>query len=206
VDDRALDSLFLRSFMSRPVSWEYRINEIAARVRNSVIETYGRGEIESAFGIKRAAAQLLMKAIGEISTVGGKHFIARATILEFLNSMNNAENLAEARMNRILYSEPTPRIQRLKDTIPEDLRSIMFRDLPSEISVEQGRIEIRGQNADAVFTALLLLARAIENDLWTFQRVLDPVPTPPLVQDDELRQMFADLKAMEMARGSQPKE
>jgi hypothetical protein len=192
--------------LARTLSWRHRLPEIKQRVQNSVTETWARKDIESVFEIKRAAAQLLMKAIGEIQNIGGTHLVDRASLLRFLESLEQADNPETARRERILLSEPVPHPRHLKLTLPEDLRSIMVRDLPQEIALTEGRLEITGRDATEVLERLLLLSRALQNDLDTVLDALNPPPAPPPVEDDELREMFARLREQEQAfqRASAP--
>ena len=48
---------------------------IRERAAHSRTETWSRKDIERLFGISRASAQNLMKAIGEVQAVGGTHFV-----------------------------------------------------------------------------------------------------------------------------------
>jgi hypothetical protein len=173
------------------------VPEIRKRVENSVIETWTRKDIEAVFEIKRTVAQLLMKAIGEIQNIGGVHLIDRNSLLAFLDQIDHSENPEIAHREKILLAEPVPRPRHIKNTLPQGLRSIMLRDLPPEITIDHGRLEIVGDNAEEVLSRLLLLAQAIQNDMDTVTEKLDPAPLPRVVNDDELRDLFADLRRRE---------
>jgi hypothetical protein len=183
--------------LARTVSWRHRLPEIKQRIQNSVTETWSRKDVESVFEIKRAAAQLLIKAVGEIQNIGGTHLVDRASLLRFLESLEQSDNLETARRERILLSEPVPRPRHHKLTLPEDLRSVMVRDLPQEIVLSEGRLEITGRDSMEVLERLLLLSRALQNDLDTVLEALNPPPAPPRVEVDELRELFADLRRRE---------
>ena len=183
--------------MARTLSWRHRLPEIKQRVRNSVTETWTRKNLEAVFEVKRAAAQLLMKAIGEVQNIGGTYLVDRVSLLRFLESLEQADNPETARRERLLLSEPVPHPHHLKFTLPEDLRSVMLRDLPQEIVLTEGRLEITGRDATEVLERLLLLSRALQNDLDTVFDALNPAPMPPRVEDDELRELFVELRRRE---------
>lgn len=154
-------------------------------------------DLERVFGVKRAAAQQLMRAIGEVTNVGGKYVVSRSSVLNFLESARQAESVESAVRTRIQEADPVPRPRFMKNPLPEDMRSVMFRDLPDSVSITQGRIEILGDNVTEVTEMLLLLAMAMQNDYESIAQVLDPPPTPPSVEVDELREMFARLRQKE---------
>jgi hypothetical protein len=186
--------------MARTLKWRARVPEIRLRVEHSVIETWTRRDVEDLFALKRAAAQLLMKAIGEVQNIGGTHLIERNSLLAFLDQIERAENPEAARREKILLAEPVPRPRQLKNTLPQGLRSVMVRDLPAAIALQYGRLEITGKNAEEIFGRLLMLAQAIQNDMATAAEMLDPPPTPPSVENDDLRELFADLGKREQER------
>lgn len=185
--------------MARTLKWRNRIEEIRQRVENSVIETWSRRDLENVFELKRAAAQQIMKAVGEVQNIGGVHLVDRSALLAFLDQIKQAANPETARREMVLLAEPVPRPRPLKNTLPQGLRSVMVRDLPAEIRLEPGRLEITGKNATEIFERLLLLAQAVQNDLDTAAQRFDPPRTAPRVEEDELRELFADLRRREQA-------
>ena len=70
--------------MARTLKWRDRAHELRDRVKNSVVETWSRRDIENLFELKRAAAQQLMKAIGEVQNIGGVHLVDRNSLLSRL--------------------------------------------------------------------------------------------------------------------------
>jgi hypothetical protein len=189
--------------MARRISWRDRIPEIRRRVENSVVETWSRRDIERTFEIKRAAALLLLRAIGEVQNVGGTHLVARAALLSFLEGMEQAEDPEVAQREKMLLAEPAPRPRFLKFTLPEELRSVMVRDLPMEISLSPGRLEIVGENAEQILERLVLLSKALQNDLGTAAEMLNPPPPPSKVQDEDLTALFSELRQRERAFDNQ---
>lgn len=185
--------------MARPLKWRAHIYQIAASVRNAKTETWDRKDIQHVFNVGRVSSQTLMKAIGDIDDIGGKHVVSRTSLLAYLSSLIEADDLGQVHRTRVVEAEPVPRPRYLK-AIPEDMRSIMVRDLPPEITLEPGRIEIRGSDAVSLMERLCLLAQAMENDLDSATFKLNPPPPNHEQLDDDLRQMFAELREMEAAK------
>lgn len=183
--------------MARTLSWGSQVYAIRDTVRNSQIETWVRKDIERLFGVKRVSAQNLMKAVGELDDVAGRHMVSRASLLSYLDMLIQAEDTELAHREHLQLAEPAPHRRVLKNTLPKDMESIMFRDLPLAIAIGRGRIEITGQNADAVIHNLLLLAKALENDLDSIRQVLDPPAMPMTSLDGELSAFMDDLRKKE---------
>jgi len=149
------------------------------------------------FELKRAAAQQLMKAIGGVQNIAGVHLVDRTSLIHFLDQIRDAENPEDALRERLSIAEPVPRPRHLKTALPDDLRCVMVRDLPSSIRLEQGRIEILGQGAEDILSSLLLLAQAIQNDLDTATDRLNPPLRFMKTDDDEIKALFLDLQRRE---------
>jgi hypothetical protein len=181
--------------MARPVKWSRDLHSIRERAANARAETWGRWDIERLFGVGRASAQSLMKAIGEVQSVGGAHFVERTSLLGFLDAMIDAEDLEEAFRFRIREADAPPSVKPLRVALPPDLRSVMLRDLPRNISLSPGRLEITANSSVDMLESLALLAQAMQNDLPHVQTILDPTPMPPHVQDDELRAFLDELRS-----------
>ena len=187
--------------MARTVSWRHHAGFIADRVRRSVTETWTRRDLERAFGVKRATAQSLMRAVGDVQNVGGTYLVSRAALLQYLEAVYTAPDLTVAHRERLQLAEPVPRPRFLKINLPEDLRSVMLRDLPSEVVIEPGRIEIRGADVPSLLQNLYLLILALERDLGSIQATLEPPSVPGNVpKDDEMEKLFAQLRLEERAR------
>ena len=108
--------------MARPVKWSRDLHPIRERARNARSETWGRKDIEDLFGVGRATAQILMKAIGEIQPVGASHFVERPSLLSFLDAMIAAPSVEEGLRARVLKAEPPPRSMALRVSLPGVLR------------------------------------------------------------------------------------
>ena len=180
--------------MARPVKWSRDLYPIRERAARSSTETWSRTDIEKLFGIGRASAQSLMKAIGQVQAVGGAHFVDRPALLAFLEEMVQAPSADEALRSRLLGAEPAPRTRTLRVSLPADLRRAMLPDLPPNVSLSPGRIEVTAPTAIKMLEALCALAMVMQNDLDRFQAVIEPAPVPPEVSDDELKEMLSRLR------------
>jgi hypothetical protein len=180
--------------MARPVKWSRDLHLIRDRAARSRTETWGRGDIERLFDIGRASAQSLMKAIGEVQTVAGAHFVDRASLLSFLDEMIAADSVEDALRNRLLEADAPPVPKPLRIALPANLRSVMLRDLPDTIRLSAGRLEITAPTTEAMLESLALLAQAMSNDLASVQDAVEP-PTPSRVEDDELRCFLTGLRS-----------
>ena len=82
--------------MGRPVKWSRDLHSIRERANNSGTETWSRTDLQNLFDVSRASAQSLMKAIGEVQTVGASHFVERTSLLRFLDQMILADSVEDA--------------------------------------------------------------------------------------------------------------
>jgi hypothetical protein len=187
--------------VAKTISWSDRAYSIRERVSRSSLQTWRRRDIEDLFEVKRASAQNLMRLIGNVQSIGSTHFLDRSALLLFLDEVVAAERVSEAVAKRLDVTEPTPsrrsRKKLLRFALPRDLRSVMAKDLPSNIEVSAGSLRIRGADAMEIVRSLHLVAQALQNDLDTMQSLLDPPVPQPQVDDSEIRSMFERLRADE---------
>ena len=176
--------------MAGPVKWSRDLHPIRERAARSRTETWSRTDIEKLFGIGRASAQTLMKAIGQVQAVGGAHFVDRPALLAFVDEMIQAPSVDEALRSRILEAEPPPRPRTLRVSLPADLRRGMLPDLPSNVSLSPGKILITAPTAIKMLEALCTLALVMQNDLDRFAELIEPAAVPPEVGVDELEEML----------------
>ncbi len=172
--------------MARPVKWSRDLHPIRQRAARARTETWSRVDIEELFGLSRASAQTLMKAVSQVEVVGDAHFVERPALLAFLDEMIAAPSVEEALRQRVLEAEPAPRPKTLRVSLPEDLRRARLPDLPANITLETGRLEIRAATAVGMLESLLALAMVMQNDLDRFAAAIEPA-SAPAVGDEELR-------------------
>lgn len=180
--------------MGRPVKWSRDLHSIRERAAHDRTETWGRKDIERLFGVGRATAQSLMKAVGEVQPVGGAHFVERSSLLGFLDEMLAAPELEAALRERLLEAAAPPRPKSLRVALPADLRTATVKDLPANIRLSSGRLEITANSAEGIIEGLLLLAQVMQNDLLKVQNLLEPPSVPPSIEDDDLKALLSSLR------------
>ncbi len=146
------------------------------------------------FSVGRATAQTLMKAIGHIQTIGSTHFVDRASLLAFLDAMIAAPSVEEGLRGRLAEAEPAPTRKRMKVSLPQGLRRTMLPDLPANVVLAPGRLEITSPTVVGMLESLVALAMVMQNDLDRFQSVIQP-NFPPHVRDDDLRGMIKHMRS-----------
>lgn len=179
--------------MARPVKWSRDLHPLRERAARARTETWSRQDIEALFGVGRASAQSLMKAIGEVQSVGGAHFVQRPALLAFLDAMITAPSVEEGLRERLQEAEVPPRTKSLRVSLPEDLRRARLPDLPANISLAPGRIEITADTAVDMLESLFALAMVMQNDLDHFQAVIE-LPPVPETADDQIRGWLGRLR------------
>lgn len=180
--------------LGRPVKWTRDVYPIRDRAAHSRTETWSRTDIEDLFGIRRASAQILMKAIGNVQSVGGAHFVDRICLLNFLEGIITADSVDEALRLKVMAAEPVPRSKTLRTSLPSGLRKATLPDLPKNVTLAAGRIEILADTAVGMVEALSALAVVMQNDLDRWCEVIEPPVTPPAVDDADLLTLFAALR------------
>lgn len=135
-----------------------------------------------------------MKAIGEVQSVGAAHFVERSSLLAFLDEMIVAASVDEALRRRVAEADAAPASKALRVALPHDLRNVMVRDLPDNIRLSAGRLEITADSAESMLENLVLLSQAMQNDLEQVRGILEPPVFPPAVDDPELQDFLAGLR------------
>ena len=181
--------------MARPVKWSRDLHPLRERAARARTETWSRQDLEALFGIGRASAQSLMKAIGEVQAVGGAHFVQRPALLAFLDAMIASPSVEEALRQRLLEAEAPPRPKTLRVSLPEDLRRARLSDLPPNITLSPGRLEITASTAVDMLESLLALAMVMQNDLDRFREAIEPPAVPVITTDEELQAFLGRLRS-----------
>ena len=180
--------------MARPVKWSRDLHTIRDRATRSRTETWSRQDLEQLFNVGRASAQGLLRAIGGVATIAGAHFVDRAAVVGFLDAMIAAPAVEPALQERLAAADPPPRRTTLRTSLPSDLRQAMIEDLPPNVTLSPGRLEITAPTAVAMLESLVTLALVMQNDLERFRTVIEPPPAPPEIGDQEMEQMFGRLR------------
>ena len=180
--------------MPRPVKWSRDLHLLRERAGLSRTETWSRQDIERLFAVSRPSAQNLMKAIGGIQTVGAAHFVDRSSLLAFLDEMITTESVEEALQQRMLEADPPPRPAPLRVSLPDDLRHAMLPDLPGNVTLAPGRIEITADSATAMVESLFTLAMIMQNDLDRWSHLIEP-PKAVKIQDEEIQAFLSGVRS-----------
>jgi hypothetical protein len=180
--------------MPRPVKWSRDLHPIRERATRSRTETWSRKDIENLFDVGRATAQGLMKAIGEVQSIGASHFVDRPSLLAFIDEMIAAPIVENALRQRVLGAEAPRSPKTLRIALPDDLRSVTMRDLPKNIRLSTGRLEIIADSAVTMLESLALLAQAMQNDLETVRFVLEPLEVHSVVADADLQSLLTGFR------------
>ena len=180
--------------MPRPVKWSRDLYPVRERAAHSRTETWSRRDIEHLFGVGRVAAQSLMKAIGDIASVGAAHFVDRTSLLRFLDEMIAAPSVEQGLKERMLDAEPLPKSRPLRVSLPASLKSSMMVDLPSNIEITAGQILITASSAVAALQSLCTLALIMQNDFGRFQNAIEPAPAPPQVEQADWERFFTRVR------------
>jgi hypothetical protein len=185
--------------MARKLKWRHDLHRITETVRRSKTETWTRIDLEDLFGVSRASAQSIMRAIGGIEPLGTLHTISRPSLLSYLEGLIQAEDIELAHRNRVQNFDPPPARKIISVSVPPELRSIMVSELPPEIYIGVGRVEVIGKNVEEIVERLVLLGLALQNDLPTAVDMLSPPKRSNNSVDADLRSLFDDLRAREAA-------
>ena len=103
--------------------------------------------------------------------------------------MIEAPSVEEGLQARMLEAEPPPKPKPLRVALPADLRSARLPDLPANITLGPGRLEITAATAVGMLESLVTLALVMQNDLERFQEIIEP-PAPAPVLDQDLRDLI----------------
>lgn len=150
--------------MPRPLKWSRDLHAIREHAQTSRTETWSRRDLEDLFNVRRATAQTLARAIGEVETVAGAHFVDRASLIGFLDAMIEAPSVEAAMRARLEEAPAPPQRRPLKVSLPEDLRNARITSLPPTIEITPGALTIRADGMVQLLEHLALLARVLEND------------------------------------------
>ena len=179
--------------MGRPVAWLRELPRLRSELERSRVETWARRDVERLFSVGRVQAQALMKAVGGIQAVAGAHFLERASLLALLDELIQAPEPEQLLRERILGAEPAPRPKPLRISLPPNLRTAMLPELPPNVRLAPGRIEITALTAERMAESLYAIAFVFQNDLrWA--EIIEPPPAQPPVKDDELEGWLEGLR------------
>jgi hypothetical protein len=177
--------------MSRRAPWRNDLHPIQERVTRSQLESWRREDIEDLFGIKREAARNIMLATAQIANLGGVYVVSRYALLELIEKLIAADNPARVLSTLLDQAPAAPAAKPIRVPIPEQFKTVSLSELPSNIGIEAGRLEITG-DAFEILQSIALLARALEGelDLGQFCAVCNRTPET----DQKLSGLLTELR------------
>ena len=108
--------------------------------------------------------------------------------------MINADSVEAALQRRIVDAEPALRSKALRTSRPDDLRRAMLPNLPPNIVLSPGRIEITADSAAAMVESLIALAMVMENDLNRWEQAISHPRISPPEQDEDLKWFISHIR------------
>jgi hypothetical protein len=150
--------------MSRQAPWRNDLHPIRERVTRSKLEYWRREDLEDLFRIKREAARNIMLATAQIANLGGVYVVSRYALLELIDKLVAGDNPCRVLADLLDQAPAAPAAKPIRVPIPEQFKTVSLHELPSNIIMEEGRLEIRGDGV-GILQSIALLARALEGEL-----------------------------------------
>jgi hypothetical protein len=186
--------------LAKTLMWQQRASSILDAVQKDKLDIWTRRNIEKSFEVSRPTAQRIIKAIGDVERVLGTYTVSRSSLVAYLQEIVRADDPVQIHKERISTFKKIERCDKVSASLPPDLRDVTASDLPANIEMRSGFLSFRGDNAKEVIDLVALFIAACQHDRQTVEETLDP---PQVVQttvdDDELRSLFAGLRAREAA-------
>ncbi len=157
--------------MPRPVSWLPRLHEIRRSVANSVRSHYSRTDLEQLFELQPRAAQKLLRMLPTVQ-VGTSRLVEREALHAFLDRIHEAKDLKATSSVIQAAREEKQEVSRrkLRSLVRYDHHPVTFRSLPSNLTIERGRLEVRFETVEELAEAMYFLARVLEGEGQEFAR------------------------------------
>jgi len=183
--------------MARYVSWLPRLHEIRRSVENSVRSHYDRRDLELLFKVQPRTAGKLLQMLCSM-TIGSSNLVDRESLLRFLTSAHEEENVTALCLKQRQAKEAITR-KKPRSLVRRDLDPVGMAALPSWMTLARGYLSIQFETTEQLGEGMLLLARILESDGDEFARKYEPDPKP---RDDpqavaEIREMFRELEQLE---------
>jgi hypothetical protein len=169
--------------MAKPYVWALRIPEILDTVRDEK-SYWSRRMIQQTFGVKRTAARDIMRAVGHLHVHGFRLTVHTTQLKKFLIKANKTMDTAvgkaacAAKLSAFMKqcqanaASPPRRINQFTKKEPD---SITVAELPKQIRLSRGEINIRFAGTVEAINLIDKLSRAINFDLEWFIVVCEPL-------------------------------
>ncbi len=185
--------------VAKTVPWEHRAHQLRDRVRDSATETWTRKDIMDLFEVRSTAAKKIIRAVGNVHKIGTSYFVERQDLLALLEKTTKRQSVtAEFRRNLLAFQPP--RRRPIPFTLDDQHRVTRAEDLPANIQLEQGRLEIRGADRDDILRGLKLLISALENDFEAVTSYWDPVDDNRSEETGEMDSLLLGLAKLRMQK------
>jgi hypothetical protein len=185
--------------VAKTVPWEHRAPELRNRVRDSATETWTRKDIMDLFEVRSTAAKKILRAVGQVHRLGTSYFVERQDLLALLEKTTKRQSVtAEFRRNLLAFQPP--RRRPIPFTLDDQHRVTRAEDLPANIQLETGRLEIRGADRDDILRSLKLLISALENDYEGVSSYWDPVEDNRSEETGEMDSLLLTLAKLRMQK------
>lgn len=156
--------------MPRKTEWIHRIPGILERTRTFATQYVGRTAIEDLFCVSpRQAVRILQKMGAE--NVGGAKVIDRDKLVERLEQLQQDKNVvfeSNRRENLHRKLEEARSEARLPKIEIPPVPMVSLGQLPMDIQLEPGKLEVRFSSSAELLQNLMLLTQAISSDWDTF--------------------------------------
>jgi len=185
--------------VAKTVPWEHRAQELRNRVNDSATETWTRKDVMDLFEVRSTAAKKILRAVGKVHRIGTSYFVERQDLLALLEKTTKRQSVtAEFRRNLLAFQPP--RRRPIPFALDDQHRVTRAEDLPANIQLEQGRLEIRGADRDDILRSLKLLISALENDFEGVASYWDPVGESRSEEVGEMNSLLLGLAKLRMQK------
>jgi len=185
--------------VAKTVPWEHRAQELRNRVNDSATETWTRKDVMDLFEVRSTAAKKILRAVGKVHRIGTSYFVERQDLLALLEKTTKRQSVtAEFRRNLLAFQPP--RRRPIPFALDDQHRVTRAEDLPANIQLEQGRLEIRGADRDDILRSLKLFISALENDFEGVTSYWDPVGESRSEEVGEMNSLLLGLAKLRMQK------
>lgn len=185
--------------MGKTVPWEHRAQELRNRVKDSATETWTRKDIMDLFEVRSTAAKNIIRAVGKVHKIGTSYFVERQDLLALLEKTTKRQSVTAEFRRNLLQFQP-PRRQPIPFTLDDQHRVTRADDLPTNILLEPGHLDIRGADRDDVLRSLKMLISALENDFEGVTSYWDPAEESRSEEGSEMDALLLGLAKLRMQK------
>ena len=115
------------------------------------------------FEVRSTAAMKIIRAVGQVHKIGTSYFVEREDLLALLEKTTKRQSVTAEFRRNLLKFQP-PRRRPIPFTLDDQHRATRAEDLPANILLEPGHLDIRGADRDDILRSLKLLISALESD------------------------------------------